>query len=620
MPRTTTTSRRFLFAEALEHLDEVEGLSDEGRGRLEEFAAELAELRAEARRPVPDFLAEVARRIGLLAELDADPDAERAAGIRRNLAAFLDEVHAFSPLEGELTLRAFLDYVQLVEASDRQEWSPVQPSSADSVKVMTIHQAKGLEFDTVFVPGLAQGILPDLTIQHNPAERGKSIDFELRGDAAILPAFDGNLSKFKDALREQELIEERRTCYVALTRARRRLFASAAHWYGDDVQKPKPPGQFLEELAEWAHETGLAAADLGAEPPEENPLVGYRERFVRDWPGPALPPGGDDLFPEGWRRAALDASEDPASLAHAVGALEPAEWEAYERASSEGRLIAAAPARARGRAGSPAGGADGRLGRRPHRLRAVPQALLLDHRAAAAPVQRPGGPDRHPHPRLDRAAGRRPDRAVRGRRPARLRSRGAGGGAGQDRTAPAGVPREPVRRVPAAVRRAPVPVVEGRVRAQRAHRRDLREPGRAVGGRRLQDRPKARRGRRAGRAPARHLCARLHRGLGEAPRGPHADLSVPGVGRRGQPAGRARGRFANASASGCAASARVQFEPTPGDQCRWCDFLPFCDAGRAFQANRRRRGRLPASGVRAFAGGSGSRRPPRSRRPAGRRP
>ena len=61
----------FLFAEALEHLDQVERLSDEARARLEEFRRELADLRVEARKPVGEFLGEVVRRTGILAELDA---------------------------------------------------------------------------------------------------------------------------------------------------------------------------------------------------------------------------------------------------------------------------------------------------------------------------------------------------------------------------------------------------------------------------------------------------------------------------------------------------------------------------------------------------------------------
>jgi DNA helicase II / ATP-dependent DNA helicase PcrA len=295
----------FLFTEALEHLDEVEGLSEEGRTRLEECRQELTELRVEARRPVGEFLGEIIRRTGILSELDAHLDVATATAARRNLAAFLDEVHAFSPVQGELTLRAFLEYVDAVENLDKQEWSPVQPSAEDSVKVMTIHVAKGLEFDHVFVPGLAKGLLPNTTIQHNPAERGKSMDFELRGDASYLPRYDGNLSAFKKDLKQQEEYEERRTAYVAMTRARRSLHVTGAHWYAENM-RAKEAGPFLRELKDWIMETKHATWDPGADIDEDhNPILGYRERFVRDWPGPALPAERDPVFPEGWRHAAV---------------------------------------------------------------------------------------------------------------------------------------------------------------------------------------------------------------------------------------------------------------------------------------------------------------------------
>jgi len=330
----------FLFTEALEHLDEVEGISEEGRARLEECRQELAALRVEARRPVGEFLGEIIRRTGILTELDAHLDVASAATARRNLAAFLDEVHAFSPVQGELTLRAFLEYVDAVENLDKQEWSPVQPSEEDSVKVMTIHVAKGLEFDHVFVPGLANGLLPNTTIQHNPAERGKSMDFELRGDASYLPRYDGNLSAFKKDLKKQEEYEERRTAYVAMTRARRTLHVTGAHWYAENL-RAKEAGPFLRELKDWVMETKHATWDPGADIDEENnPILGYRERFVRDWPGPALPAGSDAVFPEGWRHAAVVASDDGGVQESLLDALDEEQQDALDRLSTDRRGLA----------------------------------------------------------------------------------------------------------------------------------------------------------------------------------------------------------------------------------------------------------------------------------------
>jgi DNA helicase II / ATP-dependent DNA helicase PcrA len=330
----------YLFAEALERLDEIEDLSPEGKRRLEEFRDELRALRIEARKPVPEFLGEVIRRTGLLTEVDAEIDRRVATTTRRNLAAFLDQVHAFEPVEGDLTLRAFLDYLDQVEQLDKQEWAPVQPSDEDSVKVMTIHVAKGLEFDHVFVPGLAHGLLPNPMIPQNPAERGKSLDFELRADAAILPRYDGNLSAFKAALSAQEIVEERRTAYVALTRARKTLWVSGAHWYAENI-KAKGASAFLTELIEWGESSGLAEVDRGPEDAGPvNPMLGFRARFVRDWPGPATREESDDLFPQGWREAAVEAASAGAVADTLLATLTDEDRGLFQRTASDRREVA----------------------------------------------------------------------------------------------------------------------------------------------------------------------------------------------------------------------------------------------------------------------------------------
>ena len=330
----------YLIAEALEHLDQVEGLSEEGRERLVRFRDELTSLREAARRPVPEFLAEVVRRTGLLAELEAEPDTALATAKRRNLTAFLDQVHAFQPVEGELTLHAFLDYVDAID--DDREWNPVQPSDEDSVKVMTVHAAKGLEFDTVFVPGLANGLFPDERIQQNPARRGRSLDLELRRDRALLPSFDGVMTHHTSALRHQEESEERRTASVALTRAKRRLYPSSAVWYGETLQA-KHIGKFLIELIRWARERrDVELVFEGDDDAEDgsNPLAGHRQRFVRPWPGPAFRDETDVLFPEGWRRAALEASVAGGVPSSALAVLGDEERSTFEAGAEERRTLA----------------------------------------------------------------------------------------------------------------------------------------------------------------------------------------------------------------------------------------------------------------------------------------
>jgi CRISPR/Cas system-associated exonuclease Cas4 (RecB family) len=99
------------------------------------------------------------------------------------------------------------------------------------------------------------------------------------------------------------------------------------------------------ELVKWARDAG---AELAFGAPEEdavdgeNPLAGYRQRFVRAWPGAALRADEvDDLFPEGWRLAAVEAADAGAIPPTLLDALGPDERAAFDAARAEHRTLAA---------------------------------------------------------------------------------------------------------------------------------------------------------------------------------------------------------------------------------------------------------------------------------------
>ncbi|HEX2024838.1 MAG TPA: ATP-dependent helicase, partial [Actinomycetota bacterium] len=245
----------FALAEALDHLDDEEmtGLSAEGRKRLKEFREVLAELRASATGSLGDLVGDIAELSGLLPELETSTD-PAATGARRNLLNLIQHVSSFSPVHGEASLSTLISYLDTAEETE-DDLEPAQPSEANTVKLLTIHKAKGLEWPVVFVPGLAEhprysssSIFPDVSRQPNPLTQASTLPFDLRGDRDVLPQFEGDIKAFRAALKDRGMEEERRLCYVALTRARDLLVASSAYWY-EGPTEPHKPGRFLEDIA-----------------------------------------------------------------------------------------------------------------------------------------------------------------------------------------------------------------------------------------------------------------------------------------------------------------------------------------------------------------------------------
>lgn len=195
--------------EAVSNAAAIDGLSSRFVSKLDDLAGiifELMNLASEA--PVEDLIDRVLRDTGYLEELENERTPQAQSRID-NLHELISVAQEFAASEEENNLENFLAHVALVSDIDDTELGE------DVITLMTLHSSKGLEFPVVFLVGMEEGLFPHA----------------------------------RTLMDETEIEEERRLCYVGITRAKEKLFLSSTKMrtiYGNTVTYP--PSRFLQEI------------------------------------------------------------------------------------------------------------------------------------------------------------------------------------------------------------------------------------------------------------------------------------------------------------------------------------------------------------------------------------
>jgi DNA helicase-2/ATP-dependent DNA helicase PcrA len=304
-----------------------------GRARLVQLAELLRDLRSHTYLSLTELVGEAERLLGL--DIEVAARAGMTAGrARAHLDAFRDVAVQFSDGADSPTLGAFLAWLAAAQSHENGLDLPVTEPDPDAIQLITIHAAKGLEWDVVVVAGLVDGGLPATRTQGPQGASDSAwltglgtLPYPLRGDRADLPDFacagaqdpqqlEQRRRRFLRDAGEHQVAEERRLAYVALTRARSALLLTGAWWA--DAAGFRPPSLFLTELAE----AGLVSTDHWADEPSKgdvNPRAG--EESAPRWPADPFGLAADgSVLP---RRAAVEAAAAAVRTAMAVRTATP---------------------------------------------------------------------------------------------------------------------------------------------------------------------------------------------------------------------------------------------------------------------------------------------------------
>ena len=312
-----TNSREFIRA------------SEIGFQRLRNAAELFHQMRTKTSLSLGELCWAVIRDLEIDIELFAHSSAKNPLA---NLQAFIGRIIEFENSSIRPSLTSLIRYLE--KAMERENFElPKTGAKKGVVQLMSVHAAKGLEWDYVAVVGMSEGGFPlELRESKGWLSAGK-LPFELRGDSASLPEWkfksaqtqkelNESFKSFQAQLKERHLREERRLAYVAFTRAKQRLLVSASH-YKRGAKKPRAISAFLAEVTQ----SGLASElSPTPEPMSSNPLeISARSRT---WPFDPLGPNREMI-----ERAAGEVGQakpvstiDSAELALLLEERERASW------------------------------------------------------------------------------------------------------------------------------------------------------------------------------------------------------------------------------------------------------------------------------------------------------
>lgn len=309
-----------------------------GRERLRDAGAMFDRLRRAGGRAIPELIRLIETELRLDIELAANETRGPARIASTQLRAFLDEVRAFLDADSRGTVGSLLAW--LAHAEDTDELMPrPEPPQPGVVQLLTIHGAKGLEWDATAVVRLVAEELPKRSKSTKGWLGFGKLPYAFRGDRDALPVWElppvderkrlvinRTIKAFQLLEKAHQEDEERRLAYVAVTRAKSHLLLSGSSWSGQI--KPRQPSAYLNEIL-----VGLQREQIVVEADEEDKSV--KGGRIATWPSDPL----------GARRATVESAADAVRTAREAEPTPEIAALLLERAQRTTRAAATAPAR-----------------------------------------------------------------------------------------------------------------------------------------------------------------------------------------------------------------------------------------------------------------------------------